>query len=198
MDPFEPKYIYPLIDGKSPTYFRYIGDIFLIRRRTKNELDQFFNDLNKKASIKFDYKTCTDHTVFLDTNMYLQNGKLHTKLYRKKTDRQHYLHNKYEHSKSLKYSLHYSQVIRIKRINSNQVDLTNSLKEIKNNFIKLEYHPSIINEHLERINLLNRIDLITKKDTREKSDKIPLVITYNQFPRNITKTIRKNWNIFSK
>ena len=33
-------------------------------------------------------------------------------------------------------SLPYSQVIRIQRISSNQVDLNNSLKEMKNNFVK--------------------------------------------------------------
>ena len=112
-------------------------------------------------SIKFDYKASKDHVVFLDTEIYLPDGKLHTKIYRKETDRQHYLHIKSEHAKSLKDSLPYSQVIRIKRISSNQVDLNNSLKEIKKNFIKQGYRPSLINEHVERISLLNRIDLIT-------------------------------------
>ena len=45
------------------------------------------------------------------------------------------------------------------------------------------------------ITFLNRIDLSTVKDTRQKSGKIPLVITCNRFLPNITKTIRKNWNI---
>ena len=52
----------------------------------------------------------------------------------------------------------------------------------------------MINEHRERISF-NRIDLITEKDTQRKSDRIPLLITYNRFLRNITKTIRKNWHI---
>ena len=38
------------------------------------------------------------------------------------------------------------------------------------------------------------IDLITAKDAK-KSGRIPLVITYNRFLSNITKTIWKNWNI---
>ena len=66
---------------------------------------------------------------------------------------------------------------------------------MKNKFVKQSYHPSLINEQLEKISLLNRIDLITEKDTRQKSDRIHLVITYNQFLPNITKTIRKNWNV---
>ena len=63
---------------------------------------------------------------------------------------------------------------------------------MKNNLVKQGYHSPLINEHLERISLLNRIDLITEKDTRQKSDRIPLIITYNPLLPNITKTIRKN------
>ena len=65
MDHFERKYICSLIEGKSLTYFRYIDDIFLIWTGTKNELDQFFKDLNKKhPSIKFDYKGLKDLICF--------------------------------------------------------------------------------------------------------------------------------------
>ena len=66
---------------------------------------------------------------------------------------------------------------------------------MKNNFVKQEYHSSLISERLERISLLNRIDLITAKDTRQKSAIIPPVIRYNRFLPNITKTIGKNWDI---
>ena len=48
---------------------------------------------------------------------------------------------------------------------------------MKNIFVKQGYHSSSINEHLERISLLNRVDLITEKYTRQKSDRIPYVIT---------------------
>ena len=115
MDNFERKYIYPLTEEKSLICFRYSDDIFLIWTGTKNELDQFFKDLNEKhPSIKFDYKASKNCIVFLETEIYLHNGKLHTKIYRKETDRQHFLHIKSEHPKSLKDSLPCSQAIRIK------------------------------------------------------------------------------------
>ena len=129
--------------------------------------------------------------MFLDAEIYLHNSKLHTKIYRKETNQQHYLHIKSEHSKSLKDSLLYGQVIRIKRIFSNQVDLSNSLREMRNNFTKQGYHPPLINYHLERISLLNKIDLLRENETRKKSDGITLVITYNRFLPNITKPLEK-------
>ena len=76
------------MEGKSLTYLRYIGEIFLIWTGTKNELDQFFKDLNKKhPSIKFDCEVAKNRIVFVDTEIYLRNGKLHTKIYRKEADR---------------------------------------------------------------------------------------------------------------
>ena len=116
MDHFKQKYVYSSIEGKSFTYFRYINDIFLIWTRTKNELGQFFKDLSEKhASIKFDPKAPKDCIVFLDTEIYLHNGKLRTKICRKENYQQHYLHIKSEHRKSLKNSLPYSQPITVKR-----------------------------------------------------------------------------------
>ena len=76
------------MEEKSLTYFRYIDDIFLIWTGTKNKVDQFFKYLNKKhTSIKFDYKTSKNRIAFLDTEIYLYVSELHTKIYRKETDR---------------------------------------------------------------------------------------------------------------
>ena len=108
--------------------------------------------------------------MFLDTEIYLHNGILHTKICRKETYRQQYLHIKSEHPKSLKDSLPYSQAITVKQISSNQADLNNSFKEMKNNFTKQGYHPSLISEHLERISLLERTYLIREKDTQNQAE----------------------------
>ena len=44
--------------------------MFLIWTGTKNELDQFFKDLNEKhPSIKFYCKSLNDRIVFLDTEI---------------------------------------------------------------------------------------------------------------------------------
>ena len=55
---YAPSYANIFIDHferKSLTYFKHIDDIFLIWIGVKNELDQFFKDLDKKhSSKKFD------------------------------------------------------------------------------------------------------------------------------------------------
>ena len=69
---------------------------------------------------------------------------------------------------------------------------------MKHNFKKQRYHLSLIIKHLENIDLLDRTDLIVEKDTQQKSDRIPLVITYDRFLLSITKTLWKSWNILKK
>ena len=78
--------------------FKYIHDIFLLFTGTNNKPDQFLNDLNKtQHSIKFHYSVSQNHIAFLNVEIYL-----HTKIYRRETDQQQYLHIKSDHSKSMK------------------------------------------------------------------------------------------------
>ena len=89
----------------------------------------------------------------------------------------------------MKDSLPYSQAIWIKRISSNQVDLNNSLKEMKNKFVKQGYHSSLINAHLER----NWPYYGKRHSTKIKQNTSRNYIY--QLLSNIAKTIWKNWNM---
>ena len=104
MDHFERKYIYPFLEGLSMRYLRFIDQPI------------FLNDLNAKHnSIKFEYKISQSSIPFLCTEVYIKNNKLCTKICRKETDRQNVLHINSEHAISLKSSIPYSQVLRVKR-----------------------------------------------------------------------------------
>ena len=50
------KYIYPLIKSKSVIYLRYIGGTVMVWIKSEIELRQFMSEINKKQSIKFDFK----------------------------------------------------------------------------------------------------------------------------------------------
>ena len=86
MDHFERKYIYPFLQGLSISYLRFIDDIFFIWTGSKDQLITFLNDLiTKHNSIKFEYKISQSSIPFLDTEVYIKNNKLYTKIYRKET-----------------------------------------------------------------------------------------------------------------
>ena len=133
---------------------------------------------------------------FLNTEIRIKNNKLHTKIFRKKTDHQTFLNINSEHLKSLKNSIPYSQALRIKRICSTKKDFDHHSRELKERFLKQGYHQKLVNEQLEKVDKLVRDDLLKEKDQEQQDPKcISLILTYSPFLLNLTAVVHKNWNI---
>ena len=133
---------------------------------------------------------------FLDTEIYIKNNKLHTKIFKKETDRQTFLNINSEQPKSLKISIPYSQALRIKRICSTKKDFDHHSREPKERFLKQGYDQKLVDEQLEKVDKLVRDDLLQEKDQEQQDPKrIPLILTYSRFLPNLTAVVRKNWNI---
>ena len=112
MDHFERKFIYPFIKTFLLIYLRFIDDIFFMWTGSKSDLEKVLNELTTKhPSIKFEYEISKERISFLDTEINIKNNKLHTKIFRKKTNRQTFLNINSEHAKSLKNSIPYSQAL---------------------------------------------------------------------------------------
>ena len=91
--------------------------------RKKADLEIFLNELNPKhPSINFEDEISKERISFLDTEIFIKNNKLHTKILRRKSDHQAFLNIDSENLKSLKDSIPYSQALRIKRICSTKKD----------------------------------------------------------------------------
>ena len=133
---------------------------------------------------------------YLDTEIFIKNNKLHTKIFRKKTDRQTFLNINSEHPKSLKNSIPYSQALRIKIICSSKKSFDHHSKELKERFLRQGYDQKLVDEQLEKFDKLSRDDLLQEKDQEQQdSIRIPLILTYSQFLPNLTAVVLKNWNI---
>ena len=109
MGMFEERYIYPFIEKMSKFYLQFIDDIFLIWTGTTDQLMKLKQQINEvNPPIKFYFNFSNKEINFLDTTVYkTQSGKLETKLYRKESNRQAYLHRKSGHPESLKRSIHF-------------------------------------------------------------------------------------------
>ena len=141
MDHFEKKYIYRFLQGLSLIYLRFIDDIFLIWTGTKEQLTNCLNNLNKKHnSIKFEYKIWQTSITFLDTELSIQNNKLVTKIYWKKTVCQNFLYIDSDHPKLLKDSIPYSQALRIKSICTTPNDFSHYCEELRGLSVKVTNH----------------------------------------------------------
>ena len=109
--------------------------------------------------------------LFLDTEIYIKNNKLHTKLFRKKTYHQTFLNINLEHPILLKNSILYSQALRIKRICSTKKDFDHNSRELKERFLKQGYDQRLVDEQLEEVNKLVRDNLLQEKDQEQQDPK---------------------------
>ena len=144
---FEEKFIYPFIQNLHSLYLRYSDDISMIWTGTKLQFEQFIMHLNQQhPSIKFTYKISNEAVEFLDTTVYIdKNNQLQTKLYRKPTDRQNYLHRTSHHPEKLnniKTNIPFSQALRIRRICSKEAEFDSSSYALKAAFVKRGYSDS--------------------------------------------------------
>ena len=87
---FEEKHIYPYIKDMTLLYFRYIDDLLIIWKGTKEQLITFITELNRKhKTIKFEYEISSQKIPFSDTMVDKdKENNLQTTLYWKPNDQQ--------------------------------------------------------------------------------------------------------------
>ena len=114
--------------------------------------------------IKFGFNFSNKEISFLDTVVYkTQLNKLQTKLYRKESDRQAYLHRKSEQPESLKRSISFAQTLHLRRICSTINEFQDSCDKLCNKLIERGYKQQGIKEGIERTKNLDRQKLLEEK-----------------------------------
>ena len=194
---FESKLIYPHIKEKVITFLRFIDDLFMIWTDTEEELLKFTNELNQKhKTIKFNFKYSKTKIEFLDVLVYKDsNNKLQTTLYKKPTDRQSYLHANSEHPRSLKESIPYSQVLRVKRICFTNSEFEAHINTIKDQFVKRGYEKTLIKNQMEKVAKLDRSVLLAEQNKSKKASCLPLTVTYNRALPSIKSILQQHWHL---
>ena len=196
MGNFESTKIYPLIANKHLCYYRFRDDIFMIWTGDETDLKEFFRRVNAlHDSIKFEWKYSKTEVNFLDTTVKIENnGNLSTKLYRKPTDRNAYLHYNSYHPMKQKENIPYGQFLRAKKICSNVKEANKTITGIETKFTKRGYPTNKIKEQKQKAGMVNREELLQEKD-KTSSKRIPFTTTFNKNLPNISSTIDKHWHL---
>ena len=122
---------------------------------------KFKQQINVHASVKFDFNFSNKEIKFL--RYCRKSGKLETKLYRKESNRQAYLHRKSELTESLKRRIPFSQALRLLRICSTNNEFQDSYYKLHNKLIERGYKQQEINKDIERTKTLDRKKLLEEK-----------------------------------
>ena len=125
-----------------------------------------------------------------------KNNQLLTKLYRKPTDRQNYLHRTSHHPEKLKTNIPFSQALRLRRICSRGAEFDSSGYALKAAFVKRGYSDSEVKEQVNRAKAIIREDTLHSKEKKE-SFGIPFVTTFNRTLPPLAAIFRKHWSLLS-
>ena len=178
-------------------WFRYIDDVFFIFTGTTEQLEGFRLYINSRmSSINFTLEFSRESVSFLDV-MVKMDQQVSTSVYKKKTDRNNYLHFSSYHPPGLKKGLPYSQLLRVKRICSTETAFEKQAKDLNQCFNAKGYNNKVLNECLHKVRNVDRTSLLTSKLSRPGEPKIVLSTTYSPICNDVKKIVQKYWYILA-
>ena len=184
-------------------WLRFIDDIFALWTHGSDELSKFLDYMNTyHDTIKFTMDSSSEKIVFLDTIVKKSktSNRLLVELYTKPTDTHNYLHFKSFHPSHTKRCGLYSQFLRIRRNCTLLSDYDSHSQMIKSKYIQRGYPESLIENSRIKARNYDRDLLIKPKISSEdnndnKTNVIPLILTYHPSNQQVHKIIMDNWGI---
>ena len=112
-------------------------------------LNMFLRELNNyHTTIKFTADWSAQEVTFLDTRVYIKDGRVETDLHVKPTSKHQYLHTKSCHPKHCKTAIPYSQALRIKRICSEGENISLRTNQLKHHLSKRGYSDQLLDSEI--------------------------------------------------
>ena len=200
---FEEQYVYPY-HLHIHLWRRYIDDIIMLWLHGKEELLKFVHYLNTRLEhIRFTVEYSHTSIVMLDTNvLILQDGSLASSLHTKDTDSHDYLRYDSDHPQHTKDSIPYSQLLRIRRICSHDLDFLFHSLVILGHFSRRGYPLIALAKTLRRAACLSRSDLLSNTSTPlpaiTTTRKIFCVLTHNKHSPPVKTYVERHWPLLGR
>lgn len=139
------------------------------------------------------------HTIsFLDIRLRITDDHISTTIYYKDTDTHTYLHHQSSHSSHCKKGLPRSQLLRLRRLCSEDSDFLEKGGEMVSFFEQRGYSPDCLQNDLQAIRRLDRAGVLNNHNpSNQRSEMIPLFLTYHPFNERIKRILLYNFNILS-
>lgn len=171
-------------------YFRYLDDIFGIWTFSEEDFQEFFHILDgHDPSIRLKHTLHTNHVNFLDTTVYKgplfkETQTLDIKVYFKETDTHALLFKSSFHPKHTYRGLVKSQLLRFRRICTQNTDFKHAVQILFSSLRKRGYSRSFLRH------CLSTFQTSKNKDCREP---IPLITTFSTTSTRINSTLKNNY-----
>ena len=181
---------------KGLIYFsRYIDDIIAVYEGNGDNFKQLFAEQTIDDSIKLTFVDGDRELEALDVKLRIESdGTISSRLYRKPTDGHQFLHWASAHPRSLKRSIPYAQLLRIKRNCSFENDYQSEAKTLLARFRQRNYPESVLRDALAKANLKRRADLLDTGKPKEPEDRLTIVLDFDaDEQRQLRATVKLFW-----
>ena len=163
---------------------RFIDDIFLLFKGSKDECELFLEWLNSimPGVINLKCNFSEDTLEFLDLKIMIKNGKLETELYVKPTNLQLFLDYSSNHPTHCKDAIVYCQALRVVERCSEPSSVQPHLENLRNKFIERKYPAELVERQFQKASSKDRKALIfqQRKQKEGEDKKVRLIFTYNR------------------
>ena len=181
---------------KPLAWFRFIDDIFMIWTHGQDTLSSFLQNLNSFSPIHFTWSSSTNHATFLDVNLHLTDGSIHTSVHIKPTNHQQYLHFDSCHPFHIKKSLPYSLATRGRHICSDKNSLSEYAEGLTKAFTNRNYPTDLVRKQISRaISSHTPNPLPNTSNHPQKS--APLVTQYYPGLEQLNSILRQGFDFLS-
>ncbi|KAJ8028283.1 hypothetical protein HOLleu_30479 [Holothuria leucospilota] len=174
-------------------YKRYIDDIVGVAVGPRNDLERFINFAETFCPfLKFTHCISNSSVVFLDTELSICDRTIKSNLHFKPTDSHNYLMYPSNHPRSCTNSIPYSQLLRARRICSDDQDFAKVSKQIISFFEQRQYPQRVLSNAQKRIQGIDRASALAPKTDQTPTRRIPLVLSFHPSVTPIVRAIYRN------
>ena len=177
-------------------WWRYINNVFAICTQGVPCLNAFLREFNNyHTTIKFTAYRSAQEVIFLNTRVYMKDGRVEIDLHIKPTSKHQYLHTKSCNPKHCKTALPHSQAFRIERICSEQENLSLRTNRLKHHLSKRGYSDQLLDSEINGAINTSHGSSSPSRRHRQNLNHVPLVVIYQPNLPKLKRTIRRYHHI---
>ena len=172
---------------------RYIDDIIMLFKGTKEQCEVFVNWLNSliPGIIKFKFEYSKTQVEFLDLSLRIENGRIETNLYVKPTNMQLFLDYYSNHPQHCKEGIIYSQALRIIERCTKPEDMEANLAILKEKLLDRNFPIGLIESKFQKAKSQDRSVILKRKAKFQSDNKVRGIFTHNRGGPPIYQWIRE-------
>ena len=176
-------------------YRHYIDDCVGATSSTREELNQFITAVNSfHLALKYTWEISDTSLAFLDIKLSIESNGLCTSLHYKPTDSHSYFLYSSSHPSHVKNYIPYSQLLRLRRLCSEDSDFSIKSEEMCHFFDKRSYPASVVQAGHHRAQQIDRQSAL-QTSQKENKNRIPFTLTFHPHNHAVKSIILKNFKL---